>query len=111
MEWIENNKWFDIIDNEKINNSLELLENKTDISTQNYEKALKLLNKIDKSDRTDIDLVYDKNKKLYYLVLWNSDVIKNWDLSNDTIDLVKYLPSEWVDINWLEDIVNMQLDT
>ena len=111
MDHLENSNKYEVIDNEKINEWLKLLDNKIDITINEKTKALSLLNEIDKLESNDIDLVYDTEKQKYYLVLWNTDTIKSWDFSEKELMLVRYLPFEGVNIKWLEEIINYSINS
>lgn len=105
----ESDDKFEIIDNEELNKKFNSLNEKTNKTLKEKERALKALNIIDSKLEWDIDLAYDKNSKLYYFILWDNDIIKNWDLSEDTLELVKALPFEGVDIDWVEEIIDKNL--
>lgn len=65
-----------------------------------------LLSEIESSDISDIDIAYSIEKKEYYLILWSSNIIKEWWLSDETLSMVQYIPVKWKTIDELREDMN-----
>lgn len=97
---------YEIIDNEKLNKNFDNLSQKTNETLNEKERALKLLNIIDKKWEWDIDLAFDKETWLYHLIMWSHEIIKNWDLSEDTLEIIKATWFEWLTLDQMENMIN-----
>lgn len=92
----ENNSTTENIDNEKINiesinNYLNSLENKSKDFIKEREDVIKTLNYAEENNKfnlpaEDIDLLFDKWTKKYYLVLDNWPVSTEWFTGKEFID-------------------------
>lgn len=115
----DNSSRFEIIDNENIDNNLNNLEEKSNISIEERNRALIVLNELDKISNQDLDLAYDKETKLYHIIFWNYNKIinsglteensglteENLGLTEENLSLVEATNFGWVDINRLEELI------